>query len=296
MDKHDAMKVFVQVVDARGFTRAAENLRTSTTQVTRTIQALERQLDIKLLNRNTRQISTTEAGARYYERCVEVLQEIDSMEADLTASTTGQKGIVRVSMPAIVAKEAVIPALPGFFSAYPEIKLELRIADHYADLVEEGLDCAIHVGAVNDIGLVAKSIGGYQLVTCASTTYLKKYGEPSTLESLCQHVGVGYAMKTGRIREWEFVVQGDSRSYPLKSIIVVNDAATYVACGLAGLGLIQGSRFMLEPHLKAGRLCEVLTRFPSNPRPVSILFAPNRNRPKRVGLFIEWLMQLYANH
>jgi LysR family transcriptional regulator, regulator for bpeEF and oprC len=296
MDKHVAMKVFVQVIDAGGFTRAGEKLRTSATQVTRTVQALELGLGVKLINRNTRRISITEAGVSYYERCVGVLQEIESMEADLVGSTAGQKGVVRVSMPALVAKEVVIPALPGFFAAYPEIELEISIADHHADLVEEGLDCAVHVGTVNDLGLVAKRIGDYQLITCSSPAYLQKYGEPSSLESLPEHVGVGYAMKTGRIRPWEFVVEGDSRFYPLKSIIVVNDADTYVACGLAGLGLIQASRFMLERHLKAGRLREVLTQFPSNPRPVSILFAPNRNKPKRVGLFFEWLMQLYTNH
>ncbi|NPT61634.1 LysR family transcriptional regulator [Paraburkholderia elongata] len=295
MDKHVAMKVYVQIVETGGFAKAGEVLRTSATQVTRTVQALERELGVKLLNRNTRRISITDAGASYYERCVRVLQEIENMEADLQGSKAGKKGIVRISVPALVAKETVVPALPKFFAAYPDIKLEISIADHHADLVEEGLDCAVHVGAVNDLGLVAKRIGFYQLITCASPGYLEKYGEPSSLESLREHVGVGYAMKTGRIREWEFVVEGESRSSPLKSIIVVNDADTYVACGLARLGLIQASSFMLEPHLRAGRLYEVLTQFPSNPRPVSILYAPNRNRPKRVGLFIDWLMELYPN-
>jgi LysR family transcriptional regulator for bpeEF and oprC len=296
MDKISAMKVYVKVVESNSFARAAEVLHTSAVYVTRMVQALESDLGVKLLNRTTRRSKPTDAGIRYYERCVALLRDLDEMDADAQASRGSNSGVVRVSMPSLVAKSAVIPELPKFFANNPEIRLDISIADHHPDLIEEGLDCALRVGTVSEPALVARTVGYYKTLTYASPEYIRVYGEPSTLDDLSNHIGVNYAMRSGRIRSWEFLEGDEVRSVALKSSILVNDADTYVACGLAGLGLIQGSTFVLDAHVRAGRLTKVLKDYPLNPRPVSIVYMPNRTKPKRVDIFIDWLVDMYSMH
>ncbi|MFM0341479.1 LysR family transcriptional regulator [Paraburkholderia fungorum] len=294
MDKISAMKAYVKVVESTTFAGAAEVLHTSPVYVTRMIQALESDLGVKLLIRTTRRSKPTDAGMRYYERCVALLRDVEEMDADVQASRGSRSGIVRVSMPSLVAKSVVIPALPNFLADNPDIQLDISIADQYPDLIEEGLDCAVRVGPVSELGVVAKTVGFYKTLTYASPDYIRAHGEPLTLDDLSHHLGVNYAMKSGRIRSWEFLEANEVRSVVLKSAILVNDADTYVACGLAGLGLIQGGTFVLDPHVRSGRLTKVLKDYPSNPRPVSVVYMPNRTRPRRVDIFIDWLIDLYS--
>jgi len=294
MDKISAMKVYVKVVESTSFTGAAEVLHKPTVYVSRMIQALESDLGVKLINRTTRRSKPTDAGLRYYERCVALLRDLEEMDADAQASKGSNSGRIRVSMPSLVAKPIVIPELPKFLANNPDIQLDISIADQHPDLIEEGLDCAVRVGPLLELGLVAKKVGTYKTLTYASPDYIQAYGEPFTLDDLGDHIGVSYAMKSGRIRSWEFLEGNEFRTVRLKSAIMVNDADTYVACGLAGLGLIQGGTFILDAHVQSGRLNRVLRDYPSNPRPVSVVYMPNRTRPRRVDIFIDWLIDLYS--
>ncbi|WP_248320368.1 MULTISPECIES: LysR family transcriptional regulator [unclassified Caballeronia] len=295
MDRFLAMKVFARVVEAGSFSKAADALRLPPASVSRTLQALEAHLGARLLNRTTRSISITEDGEAYYERCVRVLGEVDDMEASLSRSKLSPKGNVKVSLPQVMAKNTIIPALPEFFAAYPDIGIELVLTDRQVDLVEEAVDCVVRVGAIGDVGLVAKRIGAYTQITCASPGYIERYGEPQTLDDLDRHLAVGYVLNnSGRVRNWEFLVDGETRAVALKYKIAVNDADSYVACGLSGLGLIQSSSYTLDPHLKSGALRRVLADYPAQPRVVSVLYAANRHQPRRVRVFIDWVAELYA--
>jgi LysR family transcriptional regulator, regulator for bpeEF and oprC len=294
MDRFLAMKVFARVVEAGSFSRAADALRLPPASVSRTLQALEAHLGARLINRTTRSISITEDGEAYYERCVRVLGEVDDMESSLTQSKLSPRGHVKVSLPVIMAKSTIVPALPAFFKAYPDIDVELVLTDRQVDLVEEGIDLAIRVGAVGDVGLVAKRIGCYSQITCAAPSYLETHGEPKTLDDLANHLAVGYVLNSGRVRNWEFLIDGEIKVVSMNHKIAVNDGDTYFASGLAGLGLIQGSSYTLGPNIERGQLREVLTDFPSYPRVVSILYASNRHQPRRVRVFIDWVAELYA--
>jgi LysR family transcriptional regulator, regulator for bpeEF and oprC len=295
MDRFLAMKVFARVVEAGSFSRAADALRLPPASVSRTVQALEAHLGARLINRTTRSISITEDGETYYERCVRVLGEVDDMESALSKSKTTPRGKVRVSLPALMAKSTLIPALPEFFAAYPDINVELSLTDRQVDLVEEGLDCVVRVGAVVDETLVAKRIGCYSQITCASPGYIEKYGEPKTLDDLEQHIAVGYVLNNMRVRNWEFVTDGETRVIAMRNLVAVNDADSYFASGIAGMGLIQGSSYSLQPYIDSGALREVLQAYPSYPRVLSILYAANRHQPRRVRVFIDWLAALYGN-
>ncbi|WP_244826059.1 LysR family transcriptional regulator [Caballeronia sp. TF1N1] len=295
MDRFLAMKVFARVVESGSFSKAADALRLPPASVSRTLQALEAHLGARLINRTTRSISITEDGEAYYDRCVRVLGEIDDMEASLSHSKLSPKGNVKVSLPQVMAKSTIIPALPEFFAAYPDIGVELLLTDRSVDLVEEAVDCVVRVGAVGDVGLVAKRIGAYSQITCASPGYLEKYGTPRTLDDLEQHLAVGYVLnKSGRVRNWEFVVDNETRTIAMKHKIAVNDGDSYIACGVSGLGLIQSSSYTLDPYVKSGALVEVLNEYPSYARVVSVLYAANRHQPRRVRVFIDWVAELYG--
>jgi LysR family transcriptional regulator for bpeEF and oprC len=295
MDRFLAMKVFARVVEAGSFSRAADALRLPPASVSRTVQALEAHLGARLINRTTRSISITEDGEAYYERCVRVLGEVDDMEASLSHSKLSPKGNVKVSLPTVMAKNTIIPALPEFFAAYPDIGVELLLTDRQVDLVEEAVDCVVRVGAVGDVGLVAKRVGAYTQITCASPGYIEKHGEPVSLDDLEEHLAVGYVLNnSGRVRNWEFVVDGETRIVAMKHKIAVNDGDSYIAAGVTGLGLIQSSSYTLDPLIRSGALREVLKEYPSYPRVVSVLYASNRHQPRRVRVFIDWVAELYG--
>ncbi|GJH18251.1 LysR family transcriptional regulator [Caballeronia novacaledonica] len=295
MDRFLAMKVFARVVEAGSFSKAADALRLPPASVSRTLQALEAHLGARLINRTTRSISITEDGEAYYERCVRVLGEVDDMEASLSHSKLSPKGNVKVSLPTVMAKNTIIPALPEFFAAYPDIGVELLLTDRQVDLVEEAVDCVVRVGAVGDVGLVAKRVGAYTQITCASPGYIEKHGEPVSLDDLEQHLAVGYVLNnSGRVRNWEFVVDGETRIVAMKHKIAVNDGDSYIAAGVTGLGLIQSSSYTLDPLIRSGALREVLKEYPSYPRVVSVLYASNRHQPRRVRVFIDWVAELYG--
>jgi LysR family transcriptional regulator for bpeEF and oprC len=295
MDRFAAMRVFARVVEAGSFVKAADSLQLPAPSVSKIVQALEAHLGARLLNRTTRSISITEDGEMYFQRCLRVLAEVDDMEAELTHAKLNPKGKLKVNLPALMARATVIPALPEFFALYPDIEIEMGLSDRQVDIVEEGVDCVIRVGELEDSGLVAKRIGNMARVTCAAPSYLAKYGEPNTPGELRHHIGVNYvSSNTGRVRGWDFVINDKTEVFDMKGMIAVNDADAYVTCGLHGLGIVKGPRYTLAPYLAKGSLHEILKDYPSPPRPVSILYSPNRHLPRKIRVFVDWITDVFA--
>lgn len=295
MDRFFAMKVFTRVVESRSFVKAAESLQLAAPQVSRTVQALEAHLGARLLNRTTRSISVTEDGEAYYQRSIRVLAEVDEMEAELTHAKLNPKGRLKVNLPALVAKMVIIPALPEFFERYPEIEIEMGLSDRQVDIVEEGVDCVLRTGELEDSGLIARRIGNMRRVTCASPAYLAKYGEPKTIEDLHSHIGVNYvSSNTGRVRSWDYLVNGVVETVDMRGLIAVNDVDAYVSCGLHGLGLLKTAIFPIARYLETGELREVLKDYCSPPRAISIMYARNRHLPRKVRVFADWVAEVFA--
>ncbi|TAM50465.1 MAG: LysR family transcriptional regulator [Paraburkholderia sp.] len=296
MDRFVAMKVFARVVESHSFVKAAESLHMAAPQVSRIVQALEAHLGARLLNRTTRSISVTDDGEAYYQRCMRVLAEVDEMEAELTHAKLNPKGRLKVNLPALVAKLIIIPALPDFFEQYPDIEIEMGLSDRQVDIVEEGVDCVIRTGELEDSGLVARRLGNMRRVTCASPAYLERYGEPKTIDDLREHIGVNYvSSNTGRVRSWDYMVGGRIETVDMRGMIAVNDVDAYVSCGLHGLGLLKTAIFPIARHLESGELKEILTGYCSPPRAISIMYARNRHLPRKVRVFADWVQALFAN-
>jgi len=294
MDRLLAMQVFTRVVDMNSFTRAAESLRLPRPSVTTLIQGLESFLGARLLQRTTRRLSLTPDGAAYYERCVRILAEVEETEASFLNTNRRPHGKLRIDMPGSIGRLAVIPRLREFRSQYPDIDLQLGLSDRPVDLLQEGVDCVVRVGVLQDSSLVARRIGQFECTTVATPEYIAKSGMPRTVDELTQHRAVNYfSSRTGGVMDWSFLVDGKEVEVKMKGSMSVNDADAYLACGLEGFGLIQLPRFMVMRHLEKGQLIEVLPDLRPLPMPISAVYPHSRHLSSKVRVFVDWIAAVF---
>ncbi|GGC76252.1 LysR family transcriptional regulator [Undibacterium terreum] len=290
------MQMFTRIVELGSFTRAAESMQLPRATVTHTIKQLESHLGTRLLQRTTRQVSTTLDGEAYYHRCVRLLADLEETEAAFSHNTANPRGKLRVSLQASLGRNIVIPALPEFHARYPNIELEIGTADRLVDLVREGVDCVLRGGELRDSSMVGRRVASMLQITCASASYLDKYGEPKTLEDLKQHRAVNYvSSQTGRAMDFEFIVDGITHSLAMDGIVSVNDVGAYLASCEAGFGLIQAPRHGLAKLLDAGIVREVLSEWRPAPMPLSVLYPHHRQLSPRVRVFVEWISGLLGD-
>jgi LysR family transcriptional regulator, regulator for bpeEF and oprC len=294
MDRLQAMQVFTRVVDTNSFTKAAETLDLPRASVTTIIQNLETHLGVRLMHRTTRRLSLTPDGAAYYERCIRILADVEETESSLQNGSRKPHGKLRVDMPGSIGRTIVIPALSEFRTQYPDIELQLGFSDRPVDLLQEAVDCVIRVGALQDSSLVARRIGLFEGVTCASPEYLARAGVPRTLEELSQFNAINYfSSRTGRIMNWAFLVDGKEVEIKMNGTVSVNDADAYVTCALEGFGLIQMALFMVRPHLRSGALKEVLPEWKPLPMPISAVYPHSRHLSPKVRVFVDWIAEVF---
>jgi LysR family transcriptional regulator for bpeEF and oprC len=295
MDRLYAMKVFTKVVETGSFTRAVHLLDLPPASATRIIQQLEAHLKVRLLQRTTRRLNLTAEGAAYYELCLRILADIEEAENSLAHGGRAPRGKLRVDMPGLLGRMIVVPKLHEFHALYPGIDLMLGFGDRPVDLIQEGVDCVIRIGTLRDSSLLARRIGVYQGVTVASQDYLDRYGVPATPEDLERHVAANYFWgRTGRIMELTFEVDGHPVEVRMKGWIAVNDAVAYVDSGVEGIGIIQAARFMVLPHMKSGKLVEILSQWKPLPMPISAVYPHNRHLSPPVRVFVDWVANLFS--
>jgi LysR family transcriptional regulator for bpeEF and oprC len=237
MDKLQAMEVFARVVETGGVTRAADSLGMPKATATTLIQRLEANLGVKLLNRTTRRVSVTPDGAAYYERCVAILAQVRETEESLTQQHTAPRGRLRVNVPTLMARSVFVPALPSFFTRYPDIELALACSERHVDLIEEGIDCAIWSGEIEDSSVVARRVGFLYFATCAAPSYLAIHGQPAHPDDLVQHQCINhFSPRTGKIFDWVFSKNEARVQTSLRGHIALEDENSYVAAAEAGSG------------------------------------------------------------
>ena len=290
MDKIHAMQLFIRVADLESFSRAAETLALPKGSVSRQIQALESHLGVRLLHRTTRRVQLTQDGMVYYERAKDLLSNLDELDGMFQHDPASISGRLRVDMPVGFAKKLVIPHLPTFLQHYPGIELELSSSDRLVDVIREGFDCVVRVGALKDSGLIARPLGKLTQINCASPDYLARFGYPQSLEDLADHALIHYASTLGvRPPGFEVMIDGAVRWVKTGGILTVNSTETYQAACIAGLGIIQVPRTGVREALRAGDLIEILPQYRAEPLPVSLIYPHRRNLSRRVNLFMEWL-------
>lgn len=295
MDRFEQYRVFAQVAEMGSFIKAANALELPRASVSAAIQQLETQVGVRLLHRTTRQVRLTADGAQLLERLRPLLAEVEEIDHLFQQSARQVAGRLNVDVPSRIARRLVAPALPGLLRRHPRLQLALGSSDRAIDLIQEGVDCAVRIGALHDSSLVSRPLGRISLVNCASPAYLREQGVPLTPEDLEQgHWMVGYASPTtGRELPWE-IAAGPAIALP--SRVVVNNAESYIACCLAGLGLIQIPRFDVQHLLDAGELVDVMPAHRAAAMPVTLLYPHRRQRSRRLAVFLEWFEELMRKH
>lgn len=293
----DALRAFVQVAELASFTQAGERLGLPKGRVSAVVQQLEASLGTRLLHRTTRVVRPTPDGELFLERCRELLADADELQALFQRSSGTLRGRLRVDLSVAVARRFVIPRLPEFLAAHPQLEIELSSTDRRVDVVHDGFDCVLRIGSLEDSGLVARRLGEFVQLNCASPAYLRAFGTPRTLDDLARHRVVRYAPAMGAAATgFEYHDGGRWRSYPMASVITVSNTDAYQAACLAGLGLIQAPALGMEDLLARGELVEVLPQHRAPPLPVSLIYANRRNLPRRVQALMDWIAEVLAPH
>lgn len=289
MDRFDALRVFVQVVEQRSFTLAAQALDLPRSTASEAIKQLEAKLGVRLLQRTTRQVRPTLDGEEYYRRCLAILADLE--DADATFAGARPRGLLRVDVHGTLARRFLLPGLPAFLTEYPEIRIHLGEGDRLVDLVREGVDCVLRVGVPKDSNMVARRVAELEEVTCASPDYIRRFGMPATPDDLEGHRMVGFlSTATGALLPLEFVQDGAVRTTILPHVVSVSGAEIYIAAARMGLGLVQAPRYHVQDDFDRGELVHVLPTYPPTPSPVCLLYPRNRQLSPRVRVFMDWLI------
>lgn len=297
MDRIDLFRIFTRVVECSSFTRAADTLGIPRSSVSAAVQELEARIGTRLLHRTTRKVSPTHDGLAFYERCQRVIADVEDAENLFRQSYSRPIGKLRVDVPGRIGRLIVAPALPDFLDRYPQIDIDLGVTDHAVNLVEGGVDCVLRVGSLSDSSLIARPIGKLPLINVASPDYLAQHGTPQKPDDLDTHWAVNYASSfTGRIDEWEWIEDGTLQARLLPGRVTVNNAEAYIACCLAGLGLIQIPAYDVKGHLANGELIEVLPGYRAEPMPMNLLYSHRQHLSRRLLVFADWLEVLLKQH
>ncbi|WP_068299796.1 LysR family transcriptional regulator [Pararhodobacter sp. CCB-MM2] len=290
MDRIRQMEVFAQIVDSGSFTRAAEVLGLPRSTLSTMVQGLENRLGAQLLHRTTRALRPTPDGLRYLAHARGLIDAMDEAETLFSAAPAALTGHLRIDMPSRLARRTVIPALPEFLDAHPELTLDLSATDRRIDLLSEGVDAVVRMGERADSEMISRVLGYSPQASVASADYIARHGQPQTPEELSQHWLVNFAQHMPA-RTAELELKG-AVSVPMQSRFCVDNAESYYAAALSGLGIIQAPRHSFEAALQDGRLVEILPDLAPDPMTVSFLYPSRRNLAPRVRAFADWLEAL----
>ena len=294
MDRLDTMLLFTRIVELGSFTHAAGAMNIPRATATHAIKHLESRLGVRLLERTTRQVRPTLDGQAFYERCVQILAELEEAESSLQHSAANPRGTLRLDLHGTHATRIILPRIDEFRDRYPRIDLVVSSSDRLVDLVREGIDCVVRAGNLEDSTLVIRRLALMPEVICASPRYLDRHGMPRRPDDLTSHLAVGFfSSRHDQRYPFELLVEGELRRFELENWISVNEAESYVTCAMRGCGLIQLPRFHVEEQLQDGRLVEVLADWQGPGLPVSVLYPYHRQMSPRVRVFVDWVSKLY---
>ena len=297
MDRIDHLRIFARIAACGSFSLAAEQLALPRATVSLAMQQLELRLGVRLLHRTTRRVGLTADGEALLDRASALVADMEDIEQQFHPTGRSIVGRLRVDVPSRIARRLMAPALPAFLEQYPQIGVELGSSDRMIDLVHEGVDCALRVGTLTPSSLVARAVGEFEVVNCASPDYLQRHGTPVGPEELPQHLAVDYVSPTsGRAAPWEWQEGSQTRSSAVPSRIAVNNAETYIACALAGMGLIQVPRFDVREHLHKGELVEVMPQARPAAMPVHLVHPHRRYPSQRLQVFLSWAASVLQPH
>ena len=293
MDTFAAMRVFVAVVERSGFSAAASALDLSTASVTRQVAALEKRLGTRLLNRTTRRVGLTSAGAAYYQRAVQLLAELDDIEAAVGAQALVPSGLLRINAPVSFGIARLGPLLAGYRVRYPQVKLDLSLSDRLVDMVEEGFDVAIRITRQPAPNLIARKLADARLLLCAAPDYLARAGTPAAPADLARHACLAYSYWSGG-DEWTLQGPAGEATVRIDGGLRANNGDVLREAALAGMGIVLQPDFVVGADLAASRLRQVLPDWQVPPVGIHAVYASRSHLAPKVRSFIDWLVEAFA--
>jgi DNA-binding transcriptional LysR family regulator len=292
MDRIDAMQAFVAVADLKGFAPAARKLGLSPSGVTRLIAALEEHLGARLLQRTTRSVALTDAGARYLERARGILADVEEAEGSVEGERTRPSGRLVVSAPVGFGRLHVSPLMSEYLKRHPEVSGDLRLSDRMINLVEDGVDLAVRIGHLPDSTLVARHVGEMRRMVVASNAYLKRRGEPKTPQAIASHDTIQF----GAAPDWRFVEDDREIRIAPTPRFTTNSFDAAIEFAEQGGGLTRMMAYQAAESLKRGRLKIVLAKFEEPPVPIHIVYPTSRLLSAKVRAFIDLVTEIDAWH
>ena len=283
MDHLSSMRVFVRVVDEQSFTGAARSLGMPRSSVSRQLSWLEEHLGARLLNRSTRTMAITEVGRAYYERCVQILADIEEAESAVTSLQTSPRGTLRVTGPLGFGQLFLGEPVARFLSAYPDVHVEMSLSDRVVDLVEEGFDLAIRIGRLADSSLIARRIGRADSVLCAAPSYIAEHGVPATFADLRNHDCLRYAFQT---MGWR--TQGGELMH-VRGRMLANNGELLRQAALAGHGVLLSPNFIVGNDVAVGRLVQLLPELRFEQAGIYAMYPHSRHLSAKVRHFVDFL-------
>ena len=291
VNRSGEMEVFVRAVELGGFSLAARALRMTPSAISKLVARLERRLGARLINRSTRKLLLTFEGQAILERAHRVLADLDEAERAVTARAV-PRGLVRVNCNVPFGLHRLLPLVPRFTAAHPEVRLDIALTDRVIDLMDERADVAIRVGSMRPSQLMARKLGQSRMAVVAAPTYLARRGVPQTPYDLDAHNCIAFNFAR-HVDEWSFVVDGTHVSLPARGDVVAGDGEISRRLALAGQGVTRLSLFHIRPDIKAGRLVPMLEAYnPGDVEEVNVVYVGHGGRlPARVRALIDFLAE-----
>lgn len=288
MDLFASMKMYVAVVDGGSFSAAAEQLGISRAMASKQIFQLEDHLGTRLLNRTTRKLSMTETGRVFYERSVQIMGDVDEAEQVAGQMTRRPQGVLRVTIPLSYGQHRLAGILGDYAQAYPQVQLDISLSDRKLDLIEDGLDVAIRIGAMAQSDLIARKIGSERSVVCASPAYLARHGAPRTPAELSHHACLGYTL-SGSAAQWQLEGPAGPVSVSVSGPIKADNGDILRLAALQGAGILFQPQFIVGDDIAAGKLVRVLPQWQSAELGVHAVYPSRKHLSAKVRTFVDFV-------
>lgn len=283
---------FIAVVHEGSFARAAERLGIGRSAVSRSVLKLETQLDTRLFLRTTRSTTLTAEGELFFENCRAGVDRILQSVEEMRELRSGRpRGNLRISATAGFGRKVVAPLLADFHAQYPDIAVDLVLDDRPTDFIADRIDVSFRNGRMDDSQIVAKKLIPMQMLVCASPAYMRTHGLPHTIDELDRHACINFRLTSGRVFEWEFMVDGAIRKLAPKGWLCLNDADLVLQSVLDGEGLAQLAGYQVCEHLRAGRLVACLAEYAPDDRGHYLCYLSRHHLPLRIRVFVDYMTQ-----
>jgi DNA-binding transcriptional LysR family regulator len=294
MDGPSEMHAFVRAVETGGFTAAAQDLKLTPSAVSKIVSRLEERLGVRLLNRTTRRIALTPEGETYFRRCQRILADIEDAESTVMQSRRQPQGVLRVNTGIAFGTHQLLPVLPKFLAAYPEIQVDLTMVDHLVDLLEEGADVAVRMAPMTDSALIARKIRDVKRLIVAAPAYLKQHGTPRIPADLAQHNCLSFNVNQ-HLSAWPFRTTSGVERVQIKGNVETNNADALLRLTLAGVGIGRFADIAINQDIAAGRLVPLLTDVHhEEPLPLHAVYPHRRFLSPKVEAFVDFLVRNFA--